>query len=652
MTSSILAAVVTGIEDGGSVPVTLDISCPAELRPVFGPQQRLAVRETADGRARRALLLWLWIEAGGQGAWVGTEPEQARAELEAMIAVSPKAMRRPVPQFFASTEQARGTYAAVVVEQQPGEDFGSWTRKHATGRVRVLEALPAAAGPSLLAQGFTVDALRDMLQRARAGEDVGYDEFELGAALTTASFYDFVVEYWHAVVPEEFSDNWHIHFLCNELQCAAERVFRNEPKEYDLLINISPGSTKSLLVSVFFPAWVWKRMPSARYIGASYGHNLAVDLSRKCRDVVTSPRFAEETGLSMRDDQDSKGYFVNTRGGMRMAVGTGGIAGFHAHFVGIDDPLDPNAVLSEAEVKACNSWVDNLLQRKVNQTVSLVILVMQRLRQNDPAGVMLERVKLGERVRHVCLPAELTPWVSPPECAQFYSADGLMDPRRLPWDVLKSKKLQGDFKYSGQYLQRPVPVGGSKFKVERITKVPADQAPKATDWAKPVVRYWDKGGTAGGGCFTVGAKMGIDRRGRVWILHCKRGQWDDAAREDVIEEVAVSDCSNGAQVRQWVEQEPGSGGKQSADMTVRRLSLKGVTCLKDLPKGAKPTRWDPLATAVNSGIVYMIEGNWNTVLLDELEFVPNSTYKDQVDALSGAYAVLTDGAKEVSAFLR
>ena len=408
------------------------------------------------------------------------------------------------------------------------------------------------------------------------------------------------------------------------------------------------GSTKSLLVSVFFPAWVWKRMPSARYIGASYGKSLAVDLSLKCRDVVVSKRYAAETGLKLREDQNSKGYFINDRGGMRMGVGTGGIAGFHAHFIGIDDPLDPNAALSEADVKACNFWVDNLFQRKVNQAVSLVILVMQRLRQNDPAGVMLERVKFGERVRHVCLPAEETEWISPPECRAFY-VDRLMDPKRLPWDVLASKKLQGDFKYSGQYLQRPTPVGGSKFKIERIHIVSADQAPRPTDWLKPVVRYWDKAGTGGKGCYTVGGKMGVDKRGRVWILHCKRGQWADSEREETIKEVAKAD---GVDVRQWVEQEPGSGGKDSAQMTRRNVVSVGSVCLLDLPKGAKELRWDPLATAVNSGVVYMVEGNWNQALLDELEFVPNSTYKDQADALSGAYAALTDDKKEVSAFLR
>ena len=69
------------------------------------------------------------------------------------------------------------------------------------------------------------------------------------AALCKKSFYEFVIEFWDVVVPEEPVYNWHIKYLCDEIQEMAERVFRGERKKHDLIINIAPGSTKSTIAA-------------------------------------------------------------------------------------------------------------------------------------------------------------------------------------------------------------------------------------------------------------------------------------------------------------------------------------------------------------------------------------------------------------------
>src|SRR5690606_25616452 len=96
---------------------------------------------------------------------------------------------------------------------------------------------------------------------------------------------------WEVIVPESPIWNWHIEYICNELQTVAERVFEGKPKLYDLIINLPPGMSKSSIISIFFPAWVWTRMPTARIISASYSYPLAYDLSRKCRDVIKSDKY-------------------------------------------------------------------------------------------------------------------------------------------------------------------------------------------------------------------------------------------------------------------------------------------------------------------------------------------------------------------------
>jgi len=86
-----------------------------------------------------------------------------------------------------------------------------------------------------------------------------------------------------------------------------------------------------------------------------------------------------------------------------------------------------------------------------------------------------------------------------------------------------------------------------------------------------------------------------------------------------------------------VEQEPGSGGKESAENTVRRLA--GYIIRVDRPTGDKAQRADPYSTQVNAGNVYMLRGRWNNPYIEELRFfsLENSKFKDQVDASSGAF---------------
>jgi len=117
------------------------------------------------------------------------------------------------------------------------------------------------------------------------------EENNLLSSIVMESFYEFLLEYWDTAVSEPIILNWHIPFLCDQLQVLAERVFLGLPKQYDLIINIPPGSTKSTICSVMLPPWIWGRMNTARVIGASYAHNLAMDLSRKNRDVVTSDKY-------------------------------------------------------------------------------------------------------------------------------------------------------------------------------------------------------------------------------------------------------------------------------------------------------------------------------------------------------------------------
>jgi predicted phage terminase large subunit-like protein len=478
-----------------------------------------------------------------------------------------------------------------------------------------------------------------------------FSEVDLVRSITKQSFFEFLKEFWDVIIPEDPVWNWHVEYLCNELQEVAERVFAGKPKDYDLIINISPASTKSTIASVAFPAWTWTRMQTARHICGSHAFDLGMDLSRKCRDIIaTQDRVDSKPSFSacfpeieLRDDQNTKGYFANTKGGMRKSVTVGGKSpvGFHAHFLIIDDPIDPQKVLSEAEIKKANTWMNETLpSRKVDKTLTPTILIMQRLHQNDPTGNWLKKSGKSGKLKHISLPADLNEGfeVKPASLAKHYK-DGLFDPVRLPREILNQSRMQlGEFGFSGQYGQNPVPLGGGMFKVERIR---IDEAPVSARIRKRI-RFWDKAGTHGGGAYTVGALIGVDVDGRYWVLDVVRGQWDSSEREKIIEQTAHLD---GKKTIIGLEQEGGSGGKESAEATVRRLA--GFRVKIDRPTGDKALRADPFSSQVNGNNVSIKKADWNSDYLEELRFFPASTYKDQVDATSGAFNLITKARRVV-----
>lgn len=149
------------------------------------------------------------------------------------------------------------------------------------------------------------------------------------------------------------------------------------------------------------------------------------------------------------------------------------------------------------------------------------------------------------------------------------------------------------------------------------------------------VRYWDKAGTQDGGAYTAGVKIGRDEStGLFYVAHAVRGQWSALQREQVIKNQAQLD---GADCTQWIEQEPGSGGKESAQNTV--LNLAGFSVHLDRVTGDKLLRAGPFAAQVEAGNVYVLLDEWTEAYIDELHnFDPNAGgYKDQVDASSGAF---------------
>lgn len=259
------------------------------------------------------------------------------------------------------------------------------------------------------------------------------------AELAKRNFYTFVKMFWNTFVPVEMEDAWHIRFLCDKLQELVLRVMHKKPSR-DLLINLPPGTSKSILISQALPAWILAHSPQMKIISASNNYTSAENNSTKCRTIMQSAKYrAFFPTTKLNPVQESKGHFETTVGGGRITTSLGSsIIGKHADILLIDDFDDYRTVHSPTERQKVQNWLKgDLSTRKTNKLVSSTVYVQQRLGFADSSSFLLE---VDPDIEHICLPADISDpkiaaLVKPAEAKKIY-VDGLMDPNRLSRDHL------------------------------------------------------------------------------------------------------------------------------------------------------------------------------------------------------------------------
>ena len=444
------------------------------------------------------------------------------------------------------------------------------------------------------------------------------------------SLYEFVQQAWHIVEPDRsFIPGWHIAAICEHLEAIWAGTIRN------LLINLPPGHCKSRLCNVFFPAWVFIRNPSARFFHASYAQELATRDSVDCRYVIESDWYQQRWGHLVRlvDDQNQKIKFGTSARGWRMATSVGGRGtGEHPNFVIIDDPHNVRQAESDAERLDCLKWWDATMASRGLLLGVRKVVIMQRLHVSDLSGHIINRGDFD----HICLPYRYEPDRMKP------TAIGWTDPRTESGEILwpevpeQMKQVFASFAPrldAGQLQRRPIPEGGAMFKRDWFIIVP---------WlpskAQIAVRYWDKAASGDQGDYSAGVL--IVSYDHLWyVADVIRGRWSIRQRNQIILNTARADEARFPQVATVVEQEPGSGGKESAQFTIHQLA--GMRVRADKVTGSKEVRAQPFADQCEAGNVRIVKAAWNSSFIDELCVFPAGDFDDQVDAASGAFAHIT-----------
>jgi phage terminase large subunit-like protein len=162
-------------------------------------------------------------------------------------------------------------------------------------------------------------------------------------------------------------------------------------------------------------------------------------------------------------------------------------------------------------------------------------------------------------------------------------------PRRFSTSALERLRRDvGSLAWAAQYSGVPRAAEGNRFK--RAWFLLAETAPVQARR----VRCWDKAGSAGRGCYSVGVLIARTEDGLIHVEDVVRGQWSAHERNQVMLSTAQLDAGrDGNSVHIFVEQEPGSGGLESAQTTVRLLA--GYPVRAETVTGNKEVRAEPFA---------------------------------------------------------
>jgi predicted phage terminase large subunit-like protein len=299
---------------------------------------------------------------------------------------------------------------------------------------------------------------------------------DLDKAEAAESLVAFIRMAWSIVEPgQPYTHGWHIDAICDHLEAITDGHELADGTLYNrLLVNVPPGSMKSLITNVFWPAWEWGpcNLPHLRYVCAAHKvENLSARDSRRMRQLITSEWYQARWGdnVKLAKDQNEKLNFVNSVGGFRIATAITSLTGIRGDRVIIDDPHSVDSAASETQRQTEVTTFLEAIPTRLNDPIrSSIVIIMQRLHEEDVSGIILDK-QLG--YDHLMLPMEYDPSRAFPTKLGFVDprseAGELLFPARFPAEVVtRDKRVMGPYATAGQFQQEPTPRGGGVIKRE------------------------------------------------------------------------------------------------------------------------------------------------------------------------------------------
>lgn len=468
------------------------------------------------------------------------------------------------------------------------------------------------------------------------------------------SFAAFVRLMWPVIEPSKLEWSWHMEVICDALQSVAEGKCKR------LVINIPPGFSKSLLTSVFFPAWKWLRWPKDRSLYLSCDLELARRDSRRTRILLSSPEY--ESVLSRTKspwrfarDQNETLNFENSARGFRYCTSlNSSIVGKRGDNIVIDDPHDvkdatqgaPDRIAERMAEMGAN--FDQAIQSRLNDPrTGSIIIIMQRVHEIDLTGHVLAS---GEDWETLILPMRFDPERADKRDKRTIPGE-LLDPVRFPEEIVAARELSMGAQASGQYQQAPVAPGGGMFPIAAWTFLDRRAFPQSYERE---AAGWDLAfGANKSGAYHAGVFGGL-KKGKVYTFGEVHVRCDTS---ELLSRMAAA-RKTWPEAKTWCVEDKAAGRPATE---IASESIPGMILVQ--PSGDKTARaqaWQPYVRAGNivlpctcglTTLHHHEQANalpaepWVVEFVTELSMFPKGALKDRLDAAGYLYRELL-GNKE------
>lgn len=260
-----------------------------------------------------------------------------------------------------------------------------------------------------------------------------------------------------------------------QISDALDKVLAGEIKK--LIINIAPRYGKTELAVKNFIAMGLALNPKAKFIHLSYSDDLARDNSSDVQAIMREPEY-QKLFDAQPTSPNSKKWYTEQGGGLYAVSSAGQVTGFGAGLVDeeqeneelldefipcvdgtefggaiiIDDPIKPDDALSALVRNKVNNKFDTTIRNRVNSRNTPIIIIMQRLNEQDLCGFLMTKE-----------PGEWTV-LSLPCIYQDEKGE-----RKALWNFkhtlleLDDLRLKNSFVFDTQYMQDPKPLEGLMY---------------------------------------------------------------------------------------------------------------------------------------------------------------------------------------------
>lgn len=458
------------------------------------------------------------------------------------------------------------------------------------------------------------------------------------AAKCRASLLDFVM----AVDPD-----YKIGVHHRELASVLEDMAYNRMHDGELLdrvtVNMAPRMGKSMLSSIYFPAWFIGNFPKKKMMMISNTADLAVDFGRKVRNLVDTELYAQIfPGVTLAADSKSAGRWNTNQGGEYFAVGVEGkLAGRGGDLIVIDDPHSEADILSgktaEVFAKAFEWYQFGVRTRLMPE--GRVAIIATRWDKKDLTGRVIDKglkEPEADQWKVIEFPAILNEGTD--------KEKSLWPEQWTLKSLKKTKASMPPFQWEAQYMQNPTGAGAAIIKKDWWRKWEEKEPPLCTFIIQSLDTAAEKHNRADfSAMLTFGVFEWVDPEGdgtaanHIILLDGVKKRIE----YPLLKKLALQKYEEYA--ADWfIVEKKNSGAALYQEMRSNGLPVQEFTPTRGT--GDKIVRLNAISDIFSSGMVWYPAGRtWAEEVIDEVADFPGGVNDDYVDCVSLAIPKFRNG---------